>query len=76
MCLEKQNSHQDSGLIDSTWRTSLSLLILLMIIRKLRVSPLSEFLMSLGFQKGIIRYLKNKIPIKIQDSLILLGGHP
>ena len=38
MCFEKQNTHQDSGLLDPTWRTSLTFLIFLIMIKKLGVT--------------------------------------
>ena len=38
MCFEKQNTNQDSGLQESTWKMSLSFLIFLMMIRKLGVT--------------------------------------
>ena len=36
--MENKNTHQDSGLIDHTWRMSLSFMIFLMMIRKLGVT--------------------------------------
>ena len=53
MYLEKQKTYQDSCLLDPSWRTSLSFLIFLMVIRKSGVN-VNGFLMPCGFQEGSI----------------------